>query len=145
MRSGLPIELIGWHLSRSEAVLNEDDIGRIQGLNNPIAHFAIECNSHARNAYKVQTGEDGISLPDPIAMCLALDPSVGTQWSQHYLDVETESVLTRGMTVVDRLNVADDDRNRAVWAPVLSRNHKARICWTLHVQRWKRALFAALG
>src|SRR5215831_13139261 len=39
MRSGLPIELIGWHLSRGEAVLSEDDIGRIQRFNNPIAHF----------------------------------------------------------------------------------------------------------
>jgi purine nucleosidase len=144
MRSGLPIELIGWHLSRGQAVLNEDDIGRIQSFENPIAHFAIECNSHARKAYKVQTGEDGISLPDPIAMCLALDPTIGTEWSQHYLEVETESELTRGMTVVDRLNVADDDRNRAVWAPVLSRKHKANVCWTMDVKRWKQALFSAL-
>src|ERR1700751_6434244 len=98
--------MVGWHLSRVRAVLDEDDIGRIQSFNNPIAHFAIECNSHARKAYKVQTGEDGISLPDPIAMCLALDPTVGTEWSTHYLDVETHSDLTRGMTVVDRLNVA---------------------------------------
>jgi purine nucleosidase len=29
---------------------------------------AAEYNSHARAAYKIQTGEDGISLPDPVAM-----------------------------------------------------------------------------
>ena len=39
-------------------------------------------------------------------MCIALDPSIGTEWSEHYLDVETQSELTRAMTAVDRFNVA---------------------------------------
>lgn len=144
MLSGLPVELVGWHLSRGEAVVRENDIARIQGFNNNVARFAIECNSHARKAYKVQTGEDGISLPDPVAMCIALDPTVGTEWSAHYVDVETQSELTRGMTVVDRLNVAADDRNQAVWADVLQRERKIKVCWTIDTKRWKDALFSAL-
>ncbi len=144
MLSGLPVELIGWHLSRGDSVVQEDDIAHIQSFKNEIARFAIECNSHARAAYKVQTGEDGISLPDPVAMCLALDPGVGTDWSEHYIEVETQSELTRGMTVVDRLNVAADNRNQAVWQPALHKGRKAKVCWTLDVKRWKKALFAAL-
>jgi inosine-uridine nucleoside N-ribohydrolase len=144
MLSGMPIELVGWHLSRGEAVVREDEITSILGFNNPLARFAIECNSHARRAYKVQTGEDGISLPDPVAMCIALDPTVVTDWSEHYLDVETQSELTRGMTVVDRLNVTSDDRNRAVWSQVLQKNRKAKVYWTMDNQRWKEALFTAL-
>lgn len=144
MLSGLPVELVGWHLSRGDAVVRENDIARIQGFNNDVARFAIECNSHARKAYKVQTGEDGISLPDPVAMCIALDPTVGTEWSSHYVDVETQSELTRGMTVVDRLNVAADDRNQAVWADVLQRERKIKVCWTIDTKRWKDALFSAL-
>ena len=142
--SGMPVELVGWHLSRGDAVVREDDIARILGFNNDLARFAIECNSHARKAYKVQTGEDGISLPDPVAMCIALDPSVGTYWSDHYLDVETQSELTRGMTVVDRLNVAADDRNLPIWAQVVQKNKKSKVCWTIDNQRWKEALFSAL-
>jgi inosine-uridine nucleoside N-ribohydrolase len=144
MRSRLPVELVGWHLSRGDAVVREDDIARILGFNNSLAKFAIECNSHARQAYKVQTGEDGISLPDPVAMSIALDPSISTHRSEHYIDVETQSELTRGMTVVDRLNVAADDRNQAVWAPVLEKKSKAKVCWTMDNQRWKDALFSAL-
>lgn len=143
-RSGLPIELIGWQLSRGEAVVNPSEIVRLQGLNTDVARFAIECNSHARQAYKIQTGEDGISLPDPVAMCVALDPSVGTGWSMHYVDIETHSELTRGMTVVDRLNVAEDERNHSVWAAVLDRTHKAKVCWAIDNRRWKQALFSAL-
>jgi purine nucleosidase len=144
MLSGLPIELIGWQLSRGEAVVGESDIAHIQGFNTPLARFAIECNSHARDAYKVQTGEDGISLPDPTAMCIALDPSIGTEWSDHYIEIETQSELTRGMTVVDRLNVAADERNRAVWGAALRRGRKAKVCWRMDNKRWKDALFSVL-
>ena len=144
MLSGLPVELVGWQTSRGSAVVHEDDITKILGFNNPVARFAIECNSHARKAYKVQTGEDGISLPDPVAMSVALDPSIGTDWSTHWVDVETQSELTRGMTVVDRLNVAKDDRNKAVWEPVTSKAPNAKVCWTIDTKRWKESLFTAL-
>jgi len=143
MRSGLPVELIGWQLSRGDAVLREPDIAHVEQLNTKLGHFAMECNSHAREAYKIQTGEDGICLPDPVAMCLALDPTVGTEWCEHSVDVETQSELTRGMTVVDRLNVADDERNRSVWAPVL-KGRKAKVCWNIDNRRWKEALYTAL-
>jgi purine nucleosidase len=144
MLSGIPVELIGWQLSRGEAVVNESDIHLVQGLGSKLARFAIECNSHARHAYKVQTGEDGICLPDPVAMCIALDPSIGTDWSEHYVDAETQSELTRGMTVVDRLDVAGDDRNRMVWASATRAGRKAKVCWRLDTKRWKEALIAAL-
>jgi purine nucleosidase len=144
MLSGVPIELVGWHLSRRDAVVRDDDIRHILGFNTELARFAIECNSHARKAYKIQTGEEGICLPDPVAMCLALDPSVATAWSEHYLDVETQSELTRGMTVIDRLNVAADDRNQSVWAQVLQKKNKAKVYWTIDNRRWKEALFSAL-
>jgi purine nucleosidase len=144
MLSGLPIELIGWQLSRGQAVVDESDIKLIQNFDTELGHFAIECNSHARDAYQVQTGEDGICLPDPVAMCVALDPSVGTEWSEHCVEVETQSELTRGMTVVDRLNVAGDDRNQAVWAPAFAMGRKTKVCWRIDTKRWKEALYSAL-
>ncbi len=143
MLSGLPIELIGWQLSRYEAVMNEADMNAVHGFESKLGHFAIECNSHARQAYKVQTGEDGICLPDPVTMSIAIDPSVGIEWSEHFVDVETQSELTRGMTVVDRLNVADDVRNASIWTPVLHKG-KSKVCWRIDNHRWKEALFSAL-
>jgi purine nucleosidase len=144
LRSGLPVELVGWHLCRGPAALNVNDIKRVLSLDTPLARFAIECNSRAQEAYFEQTGEHGISLPDPVAMAVALDPTIVTQQSDHYVDVETSSELTLGMTVVDRLNVAGNDRNRAVWAPVLGKGVKAKVHWSIDNARWKLALFAAL-
>ena len=143
-RSGMPVELVGWHLCRGGAVLNLPEIEQVMAMGNPIAKFAIECNSSAQQAYFVQTGEHGISLPDPLAMAVALDPSIVTAQSDHFLDVETESELTRGMTVVDRLNVAEDDRNRKVWSASIAAGKKAKILWTIDNARWKQALFSAL-
>ncbi len=77
-------------------------------------------------------------------MSVALDPTIGTQWSEHYVDVETHSELTRGMTVVDRLNVAADERNQGVWKDVLRQRRKTKVCWTIDTKRWKEALCAAL-
>jgi purine nucleosidase len=143
-RSDLPIEMVGWHLCRGEAVLNLSDIQHVLNFNNCVAKFAIECNSRAQEAFFVQTGEHGISLPDPIAMAVALDPTIVTSQSEHFMDVEAESELTRGMTVVDRLNVAADERNRKIWSSQLVGRKKTKIIWTIDNKRWKQALYAAL-
>jgi purine nucleosidase len=143
-RSGLPVEMVGWHLCRWEAVLNLEDIEKVLGFGTAVARFAIECNSRAQEAFHVQTGEHGISLPDPVAMAVALEESIVTSASEHYWDVETKTELTRGMTVVDRLNVAGDERNREVWAERVAEGRKGKIVWTINNQRWKEALFARL-
>src|SRR2546425_2578783 len=95
LRSGLPVELVGWHLCRGDAALNPDDIKHVLSFGTPQAHFAIECNSRAQEAYLEQTGEHGISLPDPVAMAIALDPTIATQQSENYVDVETSSEIGR--------------------------------------------------
>jgi purine nucleosidase len=144
VRSGLPIKLVGWHLCRGEAVLNPSDIQQVLSFGTPVGKFAIECNSRAQQAFLEQSGEHGISLPDPVAMAVALDPSVVTSQSEHFVEVETQSELTRGMTVVDRLNVAHDERNRDVWSASLAAGHKAKVFWTINNARWKQALYATL-
>jgi len=143
-RSGLPVELVGWHLCRGDAVVNPSDIEKILSFGTAVAKFAIECNSAGQAAFFEQTGEHGIALPDPVAMAIALDPSIVTAQSKHFLEVETESELTRGMTVVDRLNVTHNARNREVWSASLASGHHANIIWTIDNARWKQALFHAL-
>ena len=144
LRSGLPVELVGWHLCRGSAALNVEDIEQVLSFDTPLARFSIECNSRAQEAYLEQTGERGISLPDPVAMSIALDPTVVTKQSEHFVDVETSSELTLGMTVVDRLGVAGNERNQTVWAPVVGKGGKAKVYWTIDNERWKQALYSAL-
>jgi purine nucleosidase len=142
--SGLPIEMIGWQLSRFDAVVQQADIEQILALGTPLAEFAIRCNSAGAAAYQVQTGEVGISLPDPIAMAILLDPALSLSSSRHMVEVETASELTRGMTIVDRLGVAADERNRLSWSHAAATAALSNICWKLDVAGWKTALLDAL-
>ena len=144
-RAGLPLEMVGWQLCRGPAALNQEDISKILALGTPLAEFVIRSNSVAAEAYHTQTGDHGISLPDPIAMAITLQPELCTASSMHYVDVEAASDLTRGMTVVDRLGVAEDERNRDLWELATKRQVKTRVCWTLDVRGWKAALLRSLA
>lgn len=144
-RSGLPIEMVGWHVSRGASVLSEAEIAGVLALGTAKARFAIECNGRAKQAYFIQTGETGLSLADPTAMAIALDRDIGLSWSRHHVEIECASELTRGMTIVDRLDVAADDNNRAVWRDALASGAKADICWTFDSAAFKRMLTRALA
>jgi len=144
-RSKLNIEMIGWHVSRGESVLTDDEIAAIEALGTAKAKFAIESNTTAREAYRTQTGEIGLSLADPTAMAVALDRSIGLSWSRHRVAIETGSRLTRGMTVVDRLNVHHDENNAHVWREAAGEHEGADVLWTLDSRRFKAMLKAALS
>jgi purine nucleosidase len=143
LRSGMNIELIGWQLCRGEANLDEADVARVRGLGTKLAHFTIDINRTAMQSNLTQCGEIGIPLPDPVAMAVALDPAVAITSSRPRVEVECASELTRGMTVVDRLNVSRDDRNRDVWDA--AGDATADVVWTIDVPRWKAMLYRALG
>jgi purine nucleosidase len=141
--SGLPIELVGWQLCRGGANLRENDIAAIRGLDTPLAHFALDCNRVAMEANRIQSGEIGIALPDPVAMAVALDPSIAIEASHHRVEIECVSELTRGQTVVDQLNVSRDERNRGVWS-LPSRAREVKIIWKIDIPRFKALLMECL-
>ena len=143
-RSGLPIEMVGWEFSTGDFVLSLADIETARAIDTAYADFAIDCNIKGMRGYEVQTGEVGISLPDGVAMAVAIDPSIATRKSRHAVDIECRSELTRGMTLVDKLNVADDDRNREIWRDALQVARKPLICWALDASRWKALLYDLL-
>ena len=141
--SGLKIEMVGWQLSMGKANLSESDIAHVRAIDTPLAHFTIDCNAHVMVANKTQTGDVGISLPDPTAMAVALDPTVAVECSEHHVQIACADELTRGMTVVDQLGVSGDERNRDTWQDV--RNGLAcKVVWALDISGWKRLLYNAL-
>ena len=139
-QSGMPIEMVGWEHCRGAATLSPKDIANIRSFDTPYAHFTIDCNRVAMEANRTQSGEVGIPLPDPTAMGIALMPALSMCSSRHWVRVETQSELTRGMTVVDQLHVADNERNREIWGPVVERPPSVSVCWELDVPRWKTLL-----
>lgn len=110
--SGLPIEMVGWEICRGEAGLDATERAALRALDTPLAHFFLDCNSTALEASHRQSGTNRLQLPDPTAMVVAIDrDSVVTRSSRHYVEVEAESPLTRGMSVVDSLDVTGKPAN----------------------------------
>jgi len=146
-RSGLPIEMVGWELSRGAANLDDADIARCRALGTDRARFAVDCNATALLVNRSLFGGPGISLPDPVAMAVALDPAVVTRRSRHAVEVECDGVLTRGMTVVDELDVVRHGlADPAGWRPgVASEEPNVTVCWEIDVARFKERLFRALA
>jgi purine nucleosidase len=144
LRSQLPLELIGWQISRGAAVVNGQEIEQILALNTKFGEFAVRSNDTASSALLKQTGEVGIALPDPTAMAILLDPALSLAASDHYMDVQIDSGITRGMSVVDRLGVAEDGRNRDVWKEVTQHGRKQKVVWEMDNAGWKHALLRAL-
>jgi purine nucleosidase len=129
--SGLPILMVGWEHCRGGAALTNDDMAFVRAINTTFAHFTLDCNKSALKASTEWTHEPGLTLPDPVTMAIAIDPGVCTRRSKHFVDIETASELTRGMTVVDEIGVTNKSPN-------------AEICWTIDFKRWKETLYRLL-
>lgn len=142
--SGMPVEMVGWEFCQGEFVISLDEIEHIRSINTAYSDFTIDCNQTAIKAFETQTGEIGLSIPDAVAMAVAIDPTICTAKSQHFVDIECNSELTRGMTVIDKLNVTHDERNRDTWHDILESGVKPTICWALDAQRWKDLLYQLL-
>lgn len=112
--SGMPIEMVGWELSRKEAALTSDEIEKIKKIPTQLAQFAIECNQTAIDASMKIQKAPGLTLADPIAMAVALDPTIVREKAKYFVEVEIFSDLTRGQTVVDEFGVLKKEPNLTV-------------------------------
>lgn len=143
-RSGLPVEMVGWETCRGEANLTEEDMRYCKEvINTPLAHFSIDCNASALSANINWLGDPGLALPDPVAMAIAIDPTICTRASKHYVEVECDGTYTRGMTVVDELGVTKyDTANVEMWQPLVKKGEPhITVCWTIDAKRWKALLY----
>ena len=127
LHSGISMTLIGWELSCSEAALDDAEMDMISALGTERAKVAIECNRSAVEASRSLQAQTGMALADPVAMAVAIDPSIATDVRQCYVDIETSSERTRGMSLVDLNNVQQ-------------RNSNAGVCLKIDIKRWKKLL-----
>ncbi len=102
--SGMKLLMIGIELCRGDAVVSADEQRRWRALNSRYADFVLDINQVLLKAV-AKLGIDGIDMPDPITMAIALDRSLLLEQGHYYVDVETTSELTRGETVVDRFGL----------------------------------------
>ena len=76
-----------------------------------------------------------------MTMSIALDPTICTKSSRHFVEVSCDD-LTRGMTIVDELHVTSTEPYRdPKWGP---REPNIEVCWEINIARWKEVLYKTL-
>ena len=112
--SGMPLKMVGWDISRQYAVLGPEDGAALRAVGTPLASFCIDIQRSVQQFALTTTQLDGFDLPDPIAMAVALDPSVATHTERCFVAIETGGDLCRGQSVVDRLGILVREPNAEV-------------------------------
>jgi len=133
--SGMPIEMVGWDVSRNDATLTSaemDEVSAAGDLGRFCAGIQAKLFEFCRDVTKI----DGADLPDPVTMAIAIEPEVALEAESVHVAVETSGELTRGMTVVDKLGLLGKQPN----ARVVTRADRQRFLTLLHTAAAQPAL-----
>ena len=104
--SGLPLTMVGWDISWRYAAFSRADADEIRAIGTPLAQFVMDIQGAVDAYAKTETQLVGFDLPDPIAMAVALDPTIA-EMSHYHVDITIGDGLHRGQTVVDILGMTE--------------------------------------
>ncbi len=130
--SGMNMEMAGWELCRFDAALTPPEMEQVYNIDTDLARFAMDCNRTALEVCMRVQKAAGVTLADPVAMAIALDPETVVSRRGHYfVEVETVSPFMRGNTCVDELGVT-------------RRTPNMHVIWAIDNARWKEVLYQTL-
>ena len=108
--AGLPIDLVPLDVTR-QVVLGEAELARrLARSPSPVARFVADFTGHGF-AFGAERGDGGIVLHDPLAMGVALDPSL-VGFEALAVEVESEGRATRGLSLADRRPIPSHRKRR---------------------------------
>ena len=113
-KSGMPLRMVGWDISRNYAWIGPEEKAEIKALDSELANFTLDIQSTLEK-YAVDVSKlPGFDLPDPIAMAVALDPSLIELSQQLFVEIVKSEGETRGQTLVDHKGTTKKEANTEV-------------------------------
>jgi inosine-uridine nucleoside N-ribohydrolase len=129
-RSGLPLELVPLDATEQVRLRRADLAGALARGRPAVARFIDDFTGHLF-ALDDGRGGEGFALHDPLAVGVALDPSL-VEFESYHVDVEDEGRVTRGTSVADRRRFSTGERV----AP------NCRVAMTVHAHRFVELFLA---
>jgi inosine-uridine nucleoside N-ribohydrolase len=99
LTSGVKITMVCADTVSRDSVLTDADFDHAATFNTPWSRFFIQSNTLRRTYEKKYRGAAGSVNADPLAVALAIDPTIGLKYEQVFLRVELEGEYTRGLMV----------------------------------------------
>ncbi len=92
--------MISWELSVEYAV-PWDAFERLRSKHTPAAEFFNKISAFLVEKFRHEAEWQGLPMPDPLAVALAISPDLALETARGQLHVELAGRLTRGQTIVD--------------------------------------------
>ncbi len=131
LQSGMPTTMVGWEICMRYAVVGESEYREIEAMRTKEAEFFIAVNRQVRKYHKRVRGVDATECPDSVTMSIVLDRKVANKVFPKYVEVDNQSELSRGATIVDDLNV-------------LGRKPNVNVVYEASSRLFRRALYRLL-
>jgi purine nucleosidase len=109
--AGARLVQVGWDISRRFAVFDPEQAADLRSVGRL---GAVDIQAVLTAFVHSGTHLAGFDLPDPIAMAVALDPTIATDMPYLNVVVETRGEFTRGATVVDHTGYTGRSANTHV-------------------------------
>ncbi len=129
-RSGLPLEIVPLDATEQVRLRRGDLAAALARGRAPVARFIDDFTGHLF-ALGDRRGDEGFALHDPLAVGVALDPSL-VELEPYHVDVEDEGRVTRGASVGDRRRLPAAEKS----AP------NCRVATTVHARRFVELFLA---
>lgn len=110
LRSGMRLELVGWDISITSAVVTPERREQILALDTDVARFSLDIQATLQDYAWDETRLAGPDFPDPIAMAHAIDPTPATM--EHLgTDIAVGDGRMRGTLIVDHYGFSSVEPN----------------------------------
>ena len=106
--AGLPIDLVPLDVTRQVVLPQAELARRLAACPSSLGRFVADFTLHG---FAVGRRESGITLHDPLAMGVALDPSL-VGFEALHVEIECEGRVTRGLSLADRRDLPSHRKRR---------------------------------
>ena len=114
LAAGFEVTIVPWDVCVADGIITRPELGPYMDLQTGVADFYFKTQRSAWDFVHHKTGIDGIGHPDSLMIAMALDHSVLVESARYFVDVECESPLTLGYSLMDRMGVLTDTIDRGV-------------------------------
>ena len=112
--SGMPATMVGCEICMRHGLLGPKECAEIERMNTRESRFFVAVNRRVRRFMKETHGFDGTSCPDSMTMAIVLNPRLATSVKKRFVEVDNQSEMSRGATVVDETGILGRRPNVAV-------------------------------
>ena len=130
LESGIPITMVPLDVCYGETEITAQDRAHLKSLKTARGDFFVDCNRRLLEYNQRSYDKDIISLPDPTAIAVALDPTIVTGSIDVFTRIELKSPLSYGELIYD-------------FNGRLNRKPNVRLITSIDAKRFKELLFAS--